>query len=154
MVAVLNEELYKWFSVLLPMGTTSTEAVQYPMGISICSNPKHDDINFLGRNLLRLSRSFCALGFAPGGWHWWMSFSGSHAFQLPKKGTSRRLEGPGSVLIPLLPFCWDSILTVILLFSLLAQLESSSPVLWVLVTLLLCLNCLSQEHNTSCLWMV
>lgn len=51
MAAILNEELHKCYSILLPVGVVPTEVVQCTMGTTISGSPEHGDIIFLGRIL-------------------------------------------------------------------------------------------------------
>lgn len=67
MAAILNEELHKCYSILLPMGMVPTEVVQCTTGTTVSGSPEHDDIIFLGRILqLAFPDHSLPYDFAPG----------------------------------------------------------------------------------------
>lgn len=118
------------------MRMVPTRVVPCPIGTTICGSPEYDDIIFLGVNFIAaLPDHSLPYNFAPGCWHWWMPFPGCQVLWLSKKGTSTRLEDLSSKRSGCsffqLSSCWVSILSAVLLFFLLPQLESCSPILCV-----------------------
>lgn len=82
-----DEQLHKRCFRLLPVGAGLPGSMRCPTGTTIYGSPEHDDIIFSGRTLpLAFWDHSLPYDFAPGGWHWWMSFSGSQCFLASQEG--------------------------------------------------------------------